>query len=344
MSPAGRAKVLVVDDSAFARKVLREVLSKVPELELCGFARDGLEALERIAELSPDVVCLDLVMPELDGLGVMRELQKLAAPPRVVIVSFADHDSEAVAEALEMGAVDVVKKPTALATDRMYELAAPLVRVVLAAAAARPVRPTQAAPAAVAEPLLTTTRSLLAIGTSTGGPQALATLLPRLPQNLPLPVVIALHIPGEYTGALAARLALTSRIGVVEAVDGLPLVPGVAVLARGGQHLVVERRAGELAARVTPEPRSSLYHPSVDVMFSSAARACGRGVIGVVLTGMGNDGLQGARDIADAGGVVLSEAESSCVVWGMPRAVSEAGLAHAEAPLTALPDEILKRL
>ncbi|MBL8950897.1 MAG: chemotaxis-specific protein-glutamate methyltransferase CheB [Myxococcaceae bacterium] len=339
--------MLVVDDSAFARKVLREVLSRVPELELVGFARDGLEALERIAELKPDVVCLDLVMPELDGVGLLRELKNLPDRPHVVVVSFSDHDSEAVIEALALGAFDVVKKPTALATDRMYELAAPLTKVVLEAVAARPVR----APAPVAESAalaldarLATTRSLLAIGTSTGGPQALATLMPRLPANFPLPVVIALHIPGEYTGALAARLASASKLAVVEATDGIELVPGVAVLARGGQHLVIERQGERLGARVTRAPRDTLYHPSVNVLFGSAAKACGRGVIGVVLTGMGDDGLEGSRAVVEAGGVVLNEAESSCVVYGMPRAVKEAGLSQGSAPLERMAEVILRQL
>jgi two-component system, chemotaxis family, protein-glutamate methylesterase/glutaminase len=346
MSGARRTKVLVVDDSAFARKVLREVLSKCDELELCGFARDGLEALERIAELQPDVVCLDLVMPQLDGVGLLKELRNLAAPPRVVVVSFADHDSELVVEALERGAFDVVKKPTALATDRLYELAGDVTRTVLAAAAARVVRlPAPPPPPPDDGPLLKTSRSLLAIGTSTGGPQALATLLPSLPKNFPLPIVIALHIPHDYTAALAARLARASRVKVVEARDGLALEPGTAVLARGSHHLVVERNGGEkLQVRVTREPVASLYHPSVDLLFESAAQACGAGVIGVVLTGMGDDGLNGSRRIRSAGGTVITEAEASCVVYGMPRAVYEAGLSQGEVRLEHLGEALVKSL
>lgn len=342
-----RARVLIVDDSAFARKVLREVLTRSEKLELVGFARDGLEALERIAETKPDVVTVDLMMPQLDGLGLMRELQRLAEPPRVVVVSFSDQDSEAVAEALAMGALDVVKKPTALATDRMYELSAELSKKVLAAAAARPVRQTASvapAPAAVVEPKLETKRSLLAIGTSTGGPHALAELLPRLPKGLPVPIVIGLHIPVEYTSALAARLSSASRIEVVEARDGLVLRPGLAVLARGGHHLLVQRSGAELSVRVTREPASALYHPSVDLLFRSAAETCGAGVLGVVLTGMGDDGLIGARQIRNAGGDVLTEAESSCVVYGMPRAVHDAGASTAQAPLSTMADEILRYL
>ncbi len=339
-----RAKVLVVDDSAFARKVLREVLSQSPELELCGFARDGLEALERIQEEQPDVITLDLVMPQLDGVGLLRELKALPNAPRVVVVSFSDQDSEAVVEALELGAFDVVKKPTSLATERMYELGGDLTRKVRAAAAARVVRVEPVAPAAPLVPLVATKCTLVAVGTSTGGPQALASLLPALPQNLPVPIVIALHIPEDYTAALAARLSSASKLEVVEARDGLRLRPGVAVLARGGHHLVVRRNGEHLEVKVTTQPSGTVYHPSVDLMFQSAAEACGAGVLGVVLTGMGDDGKIGARHVRAAGGAVLTEAESTCVVYGMPRAVRDAGLSDGDAPLPRMAAEILARL
>ncbi|MBK7859125.1 MAG: chemotaxis-specific protein-glutamate methyltransferase CheB [Archangiaceae bacterium] len=344
MSTPLRAKVLVVDDSAFARKVLREVLSRSPGLELVGFARDGLEALERITELKPDVVCMDLVMPELDGLGLLDALKGLPNPPRVVVVSSAEADSERAVEALAKGAFDVVTKPTSLATDRLYELSAPLTRTVLAAAAGRVVL-LPPAPAPLPElPRLDTRRTLLAIGTSTGGPQALATLLPMLPSTFPLPVVIALHIPAEYTRALAQRLANASQLPVAEAEDGMRLEPGKVALARGGHHLFVERDRDGLYARVTREPLGSLYHPSVNLLFESAARACGAGVLAAVLTGMGDDGLDGARVIAREGGQVITEAESSCVVYGMPRAVRDGGFSAKEAPLELIAAELLLRL
>jgi two-component system chemotaxis response regulator CheB len=351
-------RVLVIDDSAFTRKVLRESLQQAPGIEVVGIARDGLEALEKIAELKPDVVTLDLVMPGMDGLGVLQALQRPGAP-RVVVVSVSDADSELGIMALQNGAVDLVHKPTSLATERLYELSAELVSKVRAAAVARPLLP--------ANPAATTPRmpgagaaapapgppgsariELVVIGTSTGGPQALTRLLPALPGDFPVPIAIALHIPFGYTEALARRLDSISAIRVVEASEGLELVPGLAVLAPGGLHLKLQRsreRAGErLLAHLDVDPLTALYRPSVDVLFESAARATGGHVLGVVLTGMGDDGLLGTRAICAAGGRVVNEAESSCVIYGMPRVVREAGLSIAEAPLDGLPALIAQQL
>lgn len=345
MSPAARTRVLIVDDSAFARKVLRLSLSADPRLEVVGTAGDGIEALEKIDALGPDVVTLDLVMPNLDGVGVMRALSAAPGrPPAVVLVTISDEESELTVEALQLGAVGMVKKPTALATNRLYELSAQLIAGVIAAAQARP-RPAVSAPAApvtVHEPLAGT--KLVVVGASTGGPQALTQLVSRLPRNLPVPVAIALHIPGEYTDALARRLSALGGLGVTEAKDGMSLVPGQALLARGGAHLTLQRDGDGLIARVSAQPASKPYFPSIDLLFSSAAQALGPSVLGVVLTGMGDDGLEGTREIVRVGGQVLTEAESSCVIYGMPRAVKEAGLSAGEARIEAMADEIASRL
>jgi two-component system chemotaxis response regulator CheB len=336
---------LVVDDSAFARKVLRQALDSQPGIEVVGIAADGLEALEKIAALKPHVVTLDLVMPHLDGLGVLRELANQPQAPRVVVVSFSSGESELVVEALQMGAVDFVKKPTALATDRLYELSGDLVGKVLAAAAARPsasLFPTPLPPRVLAP--LVTRRRLLVVGTSTGGPQALTRLLALLPGNFPIPVAIALHIPAEYTEALARRLSDGSALRVVEASDGLELQPGLVVLAKGGQDLQLERQGERTLARLTRHSGSSLYVPSVDLLFQSAARAWGAATLGVVLTGMGDDGLEGARAIVTGGGEVLTEAESTSVIYGMPRCVREAGLSVGEARLEDMAAAIIRRL
>lgn len=344
MTPLARVRVLVVDDSAFARKVIREVLAASPRIEVVGIARDGLEALQQIAELSPDVVTLDLVMPNLDGLGTLRALSDLRQPAKVVVVSFSDEESELVVDALQAGAIDFVRKPTALATGRLYELGEELVTRVLAAAQAKAsASPAIVAPAALRTPAPTRV-DLVAIGTSTGGPQALTQLLPAFPADFPVPIVIALHIPVEYTAPLAERLDRASRIGVREASDGIALQPGVAVLARGGLHLRVERQANQLVGRTTREPSSSPYTPSVDVLFASAAEACAARALGIVLTGMGDDGLAGSRAIHAASGQVLTEAEASCVIYGMPRSVDEAGLSSGQIPLASMVAEIVRRL
>lgn len=308
-----RIRVLIVDDSAFARKVVRESLNASPDIEVLDIARDGLEALEKISALKPDVVTLDLMMPNLDGIGVLRSLPP-ENRPRVLIVSSANADSKLVAEALAAGAVDMVHKPTSQASDRLYEMRNLLVEKIKEAASANArITEDHELPRATTPLTIDSSRSttdLIVVGTSTGGPQALARLLTALPYNLPAPVAIALHIPGEYTGAMAERLHRSAQIAVLEATDMIELRTGRAVLAKGGHHLEVRRAANGLVGRVR-ERDHLLYAPSIDVLFKSAVETCGNRVIGVVLTGMGDDGLEGARAIRNAGGRVIAEAESS---------------------------------
>ncbi len=362
---AGEAKirVLVVDDSAFARKVIREVLAREPRVEVVDVARDGLDALEKIQSLRPDVVTLDLQMPNLDGVGVLKALPKASRPP-ILVVSFSDEDTELGAEALALGAADIVKKPTALATDRLYELSGELlqkIRVLADSAAlrnregARAPAPGEVSPAAPepspkppAAPELIPREAdevqLVAVGTSTGGPAALTHLCAALPADLPVPVVVALHIPAGYTSALAARLNGASPIRVREAEEGMTLLPGTVTLAPGGFHLKVRKRGDALCAQVDLFPHTP-YTPSVDVLFETAAEAVGGArVLGVVLTGMGDDGVVGARAIHAQGGVVLTEAPHTSVVDGMPRSVRDAGLSSAEVPLGQMAKAILQRL
>jgi two-component system chemotaxis response regulator CheB len=341
VTAARRVRVLVVDDSAFARKVLREALSASPQLEVVGIARDGLEALERIAELAPDVVTLDLVMPNLDGLGVLRALRDRGGP-RVVIVSISNSDSALGIEALEMGAVDLVQKPTALATDRLYELSGELVAKVIAAAGSRPRAATAAVPPRPLAPATSAVR-LIVVGTSTGGPQALTRLLTGLPPELPCAVAVALHIPPGYTAALAQRLDAACEVRVFEATDGAALLPGTVAIAPGGSNLRIGGEGSALSARVDSAPTKSPFCPSVDALFESAA-VLGPAALGVVMTGMGSDGVDGARAIKAAAGRIFTEAEGSCVVYGMPRAVVEAGLSDAEVRLETMAQRILASL
>lgn len=339
-----RVRVLVIDDSAFARKALRTVLGSCKEVEVVGVARDGLEGLEKILELKPDVVTLDLIMPNLDGIGLLRALPAEGAP-RVVIVSISDAASELAIQALQLGAVDLVRKPTALATDQLYDLDSELIQKVLQAAGAR--QPKSGNPAALSPAAISSvphTSRLMVVGASTGGPNAITRLLTALPANFPVPVVVALHIPAGYTDALALRLNEQCQIDVVEASEGALLRPGLAVLAKGGEHTVLRSRGNALLVHLTRQPPESLYFPSVDQLFISAARETAGRVLGVVLTGMGSDGREGAGAIQRAGGKVLTESESSCVIYGMPRSVVEAGYSTAAAPLELLPQVILTHL
>ena len=332
-----RPRVIVVDDSAFARTVLSRVLRASGTIDVVATARDGRDALERIAALDPDVITLDLTMPELDGIGVLRALAGRPRP-RVLVVSISSIETELGVEALALGAAAVLTKPTAFASDRLHELGDELIAKVMAVSRARlaelqlPARP-RPVHAAV---------QLIMVGTSTGGPQALTVLMAGLPAGLSAPVAVALHIPFGYTRALAARLDKLTPLQVVEAHDGLELVPGLVALARGGMHLRIERDGAVLRARLTALPFEA-FVPSVNELFRSGAAAVGAGALGVVLTGMGDDGLEGARTIASAGGSLLTEAASTCVVYGMPRCVYEADLGAEAVPLDQMAREIARR-
>jgi two-component system chemotaxis response regulator CheB len=341
-------RVLIADDSAFARKVVRQILERSPDIEVLDIARDGLEAIEKVAALDPDVLTLDLVMPGLDGVGVLQALPR-DGRTRVVVVSSSNAESDLGIAALEAGAVDLVEKPTALATQQMYDMNERLLAAVRTAAGARSpaavARSERPTPATDPRVKTATFAELLVIGTSTGGPQALSVLLAALPADLPVPVAIVVHMPPGYTESLARRLDQLSPLTVLEAYDGQALVPGMAVVARAGCHLRLRRDQGQLVSGLDfRRTAGELHQPSVDALFESAAAVSGGKVVGVVLTGMGEDGLAGSRAIVDRGGRVVTESETSAVVYGMPRAVSEAGLADASGPLEELVPLILARL
>ncbi len=333
-----KIRVLVVDDSAFARKVVREVLSADPDIDVVGIARDGLDALDQIVQLTPDVITLDLLMPNLDGLGVLRALEGKASP-RVVVVSTAEEDGDLAIQALQAGAVDLVHKTTSLATERLYEMSRELVAKVKIAATARPGVDLETPPVEPTDRLTLEARAprIVVVGTSTGGPQALTHLLSALPGDLPVPMAIVLHMPIGYTSALAARLDAASALHVVEASEGLTLHPGLAVVGRAGMHMRLDLEGDAVRVRLVMHPLDTLHRPAVDVLFASAAATYGSRALGLVLTGMGEDGLQGARALVAAGSKVMTEAESSCVVYGMPRAVAEAGLSARSLPLRDIP-------
>jgi two-component system chemotaxis response regulator CheB len=332
-------RVLVVDDSAFARTVLSRVMRASGSIDVVGTARDGDDALEQIARLDPDVVTLDLTMPQLDGIGVLRALAGRPRP-RVIVVSVSTIESAIGVEALSLGAIDLISKPSALATDRLYELGDELIATVIAASPA-PVAP--GTPLPPAAPFAGARCELVMIGTSTGGPQALTRLMTALPGDFASPIAMVLHIPVGYTEALAQRLDAASALEVVEARDGVELRPGRAVLARAGVHLKIARRGSTFVGHLDPLPVRA-HVPAVDELFVSGARAAGPNALGVVLTGMGDDGLEGARAIASAGGQLITESQASCVVYGMPRVVYEAGLGARSAALEHIPQEILNRV
>jgi two-component system, chemotaxis family, protein-glutamate methylesterase/glutaminase len=340
-------RVLVVDDSAYARKAVREMLVRSPFLEVVGAARSAQEALELVAELKPDVITCDLVMPEMDGADFVRA-QMAIRPVPIVIISSVPRDEALMLGALEAGAVDFVRKPTALASDRLLEIGNELIAKVEAAAGA-PVARLGAAHDAVGEPVAGPVGApafdILVIGISTGGPQALRALIPQLPSDLPVPVVVVLHMPVGYTELYARKLDQVSGLTVLEAQDGTAVRPGRVLVAPGGWHLSLVRDGdGLVSTRLDMRHRDTSHRPSVNLLFETAAKVYGGRVLGVVMTGMGSDGCEGAAWIKAKGGTVITEAQETCVVYGMPRAVVEAGLSDGSYPLERMAQAIVERL
>jgi two-component system chemotaxis response regulator CheB len=295
------------------------------------------------------VVTLDLIMPNMDGVQFLKE-QMARHPLPVVIVSIADEAGEMALAALNEGAIDFVQKPTALANEKIFDLSEELVEKVKAAAKVRPkVMPQQVSQSLKRSQKRTPSKSkidLVAIGISTGGPQALSYLIPQLPADLPVPVAIVLHMPVGYTKLYADRLNRICQLTVVEAQEGEELKPGMVMLAPAGRHLTFVRKpvTNVVVTHLDTRPFDTLHRPSVDVMFESAAEVYGDRVLGIVMTGMGNDGKQGAAWIKSQGGAIFTEAESSCVVYGMPRSVVEAGLSDRVVTLDNMAHQILGQI
>ena len=340
-------RTLIVDDSAFVRKAVREMLSRSPYIEVVGSARDGEEALELVEELRPDVVTCDLTMPRLDGVGFVRK-QMSRRPIPILILTSSPQDAGQVLDALSAGAVDLVQKPTALATDELLGIREQLVEKVKTAARV-PLSNLIATAPGETQKMAATDLALkvdvVVLGISTGGPQGLRHLLPELPADFPVPLVMVLHMPVGYTAPFAEKLDELCQIDVAEAKEGDVLRPGLALLAPAGRHLTLRRnRHGAVTTQLSLHPLDRHHRPSVDVLFQSAAEVHGSRVLGVVMTGMGDDGKQGAAWIKAQGGRVLTEDQSSCIIYGMPRAVAEAGLSDRSVPLKGLAQAILENL
>jgi two-component system chemotaxis response regulator CheB len=324
--------VLVVDDSAFMRKLIAEMIDAHPDFSVIGFARDGVDAITQIGRLNPDIVTLDLEMPKLDGLRVLRRVMTELPRPVVVLSAGGAQYGDATLRALELGAVDFVRKPSGpvsldlpIVRERLIAALRAAARATLAPPPAAVDRGVATAPLAPLRPGVAATH-VIVIASSTGGPRALAEIVPQLPSTLSAAVVIAQHLPAEFTSALAERLARASCISVREAEDGVPLCAGVVYIARGGVNTSVVGTAGiAILQQHSVKPQSGAT-PCADVLFASAADAFGAACTGVVLTGMGRDGAAGLRKIRSNGGSAIVQDEASSAIYGMPRAaLTEAG-------------------
>lgn len=343
-----RLRVLVVDDSALVRKAITDSLSRDPEIEVVGSACDPYVAREKIARLDPDVLTLDLEMPRMDGLTFLRILMEHHPMPVVVVSSLTQAGSQAAFEAMEAGAMDVLAKPDGtMSIGALGERLAYHVKAAVAASrfrrprddAQEPGASGAAPPAApVVPPVLTVqpgavdSRGLIVLGCSTGGLEALRTILGSLPIGLP-PIAVVQHISGHFSRVVAERLDSISALMVREAEEGMPLAAGMCVIAPGEHHLVVEKVSGGFRSRLLRSPPVHHCRPAVDVLFRSAAEAAGPHVVASLMTGMGSDGAMGLGLIRTAGGVTIAEHESSCVVYGMPRAAIELGVVDQVVPL-----------
>ena len=366
-------RVLVVDDSSFFRRRLTEILAADVELLVVGTANNGKEAVEKAAELKPDVITMDVEMPVMDGIQAVREILKNQRVPILMFSSLTHAGAKATLDALDAGAVDFLPKKfediardkgeaievlrqrvKAVARRRLFARPAAQATPAPVAPQARPAPSALArTPLARAELLRSTERSesaeaspaanfrpsgkqykLVAIGTSTGGPVALQTIITALPANFPLPIVLVQHMPAAFTGAFASRLNSLAKIEVKEAADGDILRPGVAYLAPGGKQMLVEGSDSQAKLRIKDDdsPRIT-FKPSVDITFGTAAKVFHDKVLAIVLTGMGSDGRDGCRLLKQFGSKIWSQDEASCVVYGMPQAVTSAGLTDFEVSL-----------
>ena len=345
-------KVLIVDDSAFMRNALRNMLSTDPEISVIGTARDGVEAVEKTALLKPDVITMDVEMPRMDGIDALRLIMDKNPTPVIMVSSLTAEGAQVTLDALDYGAVDFIPKnlsELSINIVKIKEMLIDKVKHIARSSMARKLRriePTaHAARTSRVMPALSTgTRriSVVAIGTSTGGPRAVQEIIPHLPKDFPVPIVIVQHMPPNFTKPFAERLNDLSQITVKEAEEGEALKAGTALVAPGRGHMKVSRVRGiETVVNISENREEYIYRPSVDHLMQSMAEIFPGRALGVILTGMGNDGVKGMIAMKQTGCRIFAQNEETCVVYGMPRAVVEAGIADKVLPIEDMAGEII---
>lgn len=347
---AGRKiRVIIVDDSLLIRRILREILSSDPMIEIVGEAGDPFEAREKIKELNPDVITLDIEMPKMNGIDFLERIMKLRPMPVVMISTLTQAGADITVRALEIGAVDTIGKPTTNQAAELDKIADTLIQKVKTAASSKPRLSASlsdtAAPTILAHKAKPTSQSpkkLIAIGASTGGVEAIRVVLSRLPVTTP-PVIVTQHMPDNFIPSFASRMDTNCTVKVVLAQDGMPLEAGHAYIAAGGCHLGVKRKGDGYVCQFIAGDLISGHRPSVDAMFSSVASVAKSDALGVILTGMGADGARGMKQLRDAGGYTIGQNEASCVVYGMPKMAQQLGGVQEELPLTQISEAILRQ-
>jgi len=341
-----RVRVLVVDDSALMRQLLSTMMRSDPDIEVVGAAPDPLVARQMIKALNPDVVTLDVEMPNMDGISFLEKIMKLRPMPVLMISSLTQDGAEATLQALELGAVDYIAKPKVDLQQGLGEKQAEIVEKVKIAAKARvrsraPTTARKAAPA-IARVGSRAAEWIVAIGASTGGVEALRVVLCDLPADSPA-VVVTQHMPPGFTTRFAERLNRLAQVAVQEAVDGQRIMPGHVYIAPGNRHLEVVRTAANYACRLNDAAPVCGHRPSVDVLFHSVATSARANAIGVILTGMGRDGAEGLKQMRDGGSATIGQNEATCVVYGMPKAAAELGATETELPIEKIAAAIGER-
>lgn len=344
-------KVLVVDDSAFIRKVISRILEKDQGIQVIGTADNGVEALEKIEALRPDVVTMDVEMPRMNGIETLKKIMSTKPLPVIMLSGLTQEGANITLDALNMGACDFITKDSGNAGVGLFKIEEELLRKVKDVArrrvrmpAPKPEIQIQKKPAIErSSNAMNGEHEVVSLGASTGGPPALQHILTSLSRSFPVPLVIAQHMPKLFTQSFAERLNNLSQITVKEAENREPLRPGVALVAPGDSHMAVRRKGRQTFVELINDDHY-IYRPSVDLLMDSVARAYDSKVVAVILTGMGSDGLAGFREIRSRRGYVIAQDEETCVVYGMPRVVIEAQLADAVLPIQKIPEEIVKVL